>query len=276
MLKNKLFFGTAGIPHSTPKKSTLDAISQIKRLGLDLMEIEFVRGVRMSEELSKKIREKNKKENIFLSCHCPYYINLASKEDEKIKASRKRIIDSAKALYLCDGKNVVFHAGYYQGRDKEKVLEKIINEIKKVRKELDEMGLENIILRPELTGKASAVGDEFELVRISKEVKNTFPCIDFSHYWTRYQGEKSFKELIELLAKELPELKDDLHGHISGIEFTNKGEKNHLVFEESDFPFKDLLRLLFENDFKGTIVCESPNLEEDAMKMKKYYEGLFI
>jgi len=274
MSSNRLYFGTAGIPHSTQKKSMFNAISRIRELRLDLMEIEFVRGVRMSESLSERIRKENKRYQIFLSCHCPYYINLASKEKEKITASRKRIVESASALNRCGGNNVVFHPGYYQGRDRRKVLKSIISEIKKIREELDENAMEHIILRPELTGKASAVGDEFELIEISREIQNTLPCIDFSHYFSRYQSQKSFTELLQLLIKELPQIKDNMHAHISGIEYTDKGEKNHLTFEESEFPLKRLLKTLVDNDINGTIVCESPNLEEDALKMKKIYEGL--
>ena len=42
---NRLLFGTAGIPLSTPDRNTLNGISHVKKLGLGCMELEFVRSI---------------------------------------------------------------------------------------------------------------------------------------------------------------------------------------------------------------------------------------
>ena len=47
---SKLLFGTAGIPLSTPGSSTIDGIYHLKALGLDALEIEFVRQVYLTEK----------------------------------------------------------------------------------------------------------------------------------------------------------------------------------------------------------------------------------
>ena len=67
--------GTAGIPSST-KGSTLDGIRRVKELGLDAMEIEFVRGVYMKNEMASKAGELAKSLGVALTVHAPYYINL--------------------------------------------------------------------------------------------------------------------------------------------------------------------------------------------------------
>ena len=56
-----LHIGPAGIPHSTKKKSTPEGIRRVAELGLDAMEIEFVRGVRMSDKLAEETRRLLKK-----------------------------------------------------------------------------------------------------------------------------------------------------------------------------------------------------------------------
>ena len=38
--------------------------------------------------------------------------------------------------------------------------------------------------------------------------------------------------------------------------------------------YRDLLRAFRSFNIKGAIVCESPNIEEDAALMKKYYLSL--
>ncbi|HIH41915.1 TPA: AP endonuclease, partial [Candidatus Woesearchaeota archaeon] len=44
--------------------------------------------------------------------------------------------------------------------------------------------------------------------------------------------------------------------------------------EESDMNYKELLKVWKEFDIRGCVISESPNIEEDALLMKKYYESL--
>ena len=66
----------------------------------------------------------------------------------------------------------------------------------------------------------------------------------------------------------------NFHAHLAGIEYSAKGEKRHLILEESDMNYKDLLKAFKEFDVKGVIVCESPNIEADAKILKDYYMSL--
>jgi deoxyribonuclease-4 len=59
-----------------------------------------------------------------------------------------------------------------------------------------------------------------------------------------------------------------LHAHVSGIDYTEKGEQNHLNFEEADLDLDALLRALKAAGAKGRLLCESPILEEDALVMR--------
>ena len=67
---------------------------------------------------------------------------------------------------------------------------------------------------------------------------------------------------------------NNFHGHVAGIEYGSKGEKKHLIFEESDFNYKDLLKAMKKFNIKGALVCESPNIEIDTKILKDYYESL--
>ena len=59
-----------------------------------------------------------------------------------------------------------------------------------------------------------------------------------------------------------------------GIEYSAKGEKKHLNLEESDFNYKDLLKAFKSFGIKGAVVCESPNIEDDAKLLKDFYLSL--
>ncbi|NJE03712.1 deoxyribonuclease IV [Thermococcus sp. MV11] len=277
---DRLRFGTAGIPLSTPKRSTIDGIVHVRNLGLDAMELEFVRGVNLKPELAKKIKYVARKHDVLLTAHAPYYINLNAKEREKVEASKRRIIQSAERLYDAGGWSVVFHAGYYLKQDPAKVYDRIRDELKAIERELMDRGVK-VWLRPELTGKPTQFGDLKELVKLSEELETVLPTIDFAHAHARNAGRcntvEEWREMLGFMEDRLGrEALDNMHIHISGINYTAKGERNHLNLQESDMNWEDLLRVLKEFRVKGVVISESPNIEGDAILMKKRYEEIKV
>ena len=67
---------------------------------------------------------------------------------------------------------------------------------------------------------------------------------------------------------------ENFHAHIAGIEYTAKGERKHLMLEESDFNYKDLMKAFKTFNVKGAVICESPDIEDDAVLLQKTYEAL--
>ena len=55
---------------------------------------------------------------------------------------------------------------------------------------------------------------------------------------------------------------------VEGIEFTEKGERRHLPLEEGPPSYKMLIEVLKEFKCDGTLICESPLLEKDALRLK--------
>ena len=68
-------------------KSSLDAPRWLKNRDLDAYEYSFSRGFTISEFVAKTLGEKCKENNIALSVHAPYYINLANPDDEFVEKS---------------------------------------------------------------------------------------------------------------------------------------------------------------------------------------------
>jgi len=277
---NRLRFGTAGIPISTPKPSTLTGIEQVKKLGLDAMELEFVRRVNLKPETARKIKYVAQKNDVLLTAHAPYYINLNATEKAKREASKNRIIQSAERLHEAGGWSVVFHAGYYLKQEPSKVYDTIKSEIGDIVTTLQDKGV-NVWIRPELTGKPTQFGTLNELIQMSQEVEQVLPAIDFAHCHARNKGKynstEEWREMLSLLEEGLGrDALDNMHIHISGIEYSDKGERNHLNLQESDMKWEDLLRVLKEFKVKGVVISESPNIEGDALLMKKKYEEIKV
>ena len=136
-----------------------------------------------------------------------------------------------------------------------------------------------IWVRPETTGKATQWGDVEEIVRLSKTFEQVLPCVDFSHLHARTNGEYNtydeFAKVFETIGNEIGDYAlKNFHAHIAGIEYGEKGEKKHLLLEESDMNYKDLIKAFKDFDVKGVVVCESPVMEKDAVILKAYYESL--
>jgi deoxyribonuclease-4 len=84
---DKLNFLTAGMPLSTGKGGYPRAFEILGELDLDGMEVEFVHGVRMSDETRQLLKKISEEKGFILTSHGPFYINLNSKEEEKVEAS---------------------------------------------------------------------------------------------------------------------------------------------------------------------------------------------
>ncbi len=275
---NRLLFGTAGVPHSTPKKNNpIAGVKQIHELNLDCMQLEFAHGVRMKEEVSSGLRRASYEYNIPLTSHGPYYINLNAREQDKIDSSMERIIQTAKISDLCGAESMTFHAAFYMKDSPYDVFELVEKSLSEIEERLSRLDIE-IELRPELTGKTSQFGSLDELIELTKSVSSCRPCLDFSHLYARTNNYNSYEEFCVILDRLKLELGNDvlknMHIHISGISSNAKGDLKHLNLSDSSFNWKDLIRALKDYGCVGYVICNSPNLEVDAKMLKDYYMGL--
>ena len=270
-----LLFGTAGIPLSTVPRDTLSGIRQVKQLGLGAMEVEFVHSINLSKEAAPLV--KKEADGVVLTCHAPYYINLNAAEPAKRQASAQRILQSARVMASAGGWSVCFHPGFYMGGEKEKVYGTVKREVEHIAASLKGEGA-SIWIRPETTGKPSAFGDLDECIRLAQDVEGVQPCIDFAHLHARsggkYNSEPEFREIMEKVEQGLgKEGLHNMHIHMTGIAYSEKGEKHHLVLEESDFRWQELLAVWKEFGIRGVVVSESPNIEHDALLLKTLWES---
>lgn len=277
---DKLNFITAGMPLKTleisKQGSYPEAFQVLGEMKLDGMELEFVHGVRMSQGHREFV--KSMSEDFVITAHAPFYINLNALEKEKTDASVQRIIDTASVAKQAGAFSITYHAAFYLGQDKETVYNQVKSQTRRIVDVLDKEGID-IWIRPETTGKATQWGDIDEIIRLSKEFDRVLPCVDFSHLHARSVGEfntyDEFAQVLEKMEKEIGRYAlDNFHGHLAGIEFTSKGEKQHLNLKKSDMNYVDLLKALKDFDVKGALVCESPNIETDCKLLKNTYRKI--
>ncbi len=275
--KQGLVFGTAGIPNPLKAKTTQGGIELLYKLGLSCMEVEFVKGVNMTPATARDVARVATKRGIRLSAHAPYFINLNAREPEKVRASRERIVQTARITALLGGECVVFHPAYYLKDEPVKVYATVKTNLEQIVARLKIEG-NRVCIRPEVMGKDSQFGTLEEVLQLCAEVEGVAPALDFAHWHARTGKVNSYNEFIAVLKKVEKRLGraalDNLHIHVSGIRYGEKGENNHLNFAESDFNYEALVMALKDYKVKGMVICESPNLEDDAQLLKQAYEKL--
>ena len=275
-MQDKILFGTAGVPYSTQKKDSISGIERVKELGLKAMELEFVRGVHMSEKTAEAVGKTAEENDVRLSVHAPYFINLNSEENKKIEASKKRIWDSVKVGEIAGAEIVTFHPAFLGKSSREECMDSVEKALVEILEKMEREKME-IRLAPETTGKGNVFGSLEETLELCRRLKGVQPMIDFAHLHARCNGclkaKKDFEELIEKIPKKFLA---NLRMHASGINYSEKGERNHLTMKESDFAYKEFLKALKSKKVSGVVICESPNLEDDALLMKRYWKKLIF
>ena len=270
-------FGTVGSPLSTPKKpgGSVGSILRLKELGLDALELGWVRAVRVTEETCALIKSTALEQDVLISIHAPYFINLNASDEEWIN-SKKRLMDSAIFGNLAGATDIVFHPGSYFEKPPGEVVPIAIKRLEGCVEELRATG-NKVTLRPETMGKSAMLGSLEDTLAMAKALPGVEPCLDFAHLHAR-PGNGSintydeFALILERYGKTLGEKSlSRLHIHLSGIQYGEKGEREHLPLKESDLNLEALFRALSDFHCHGRILCESPIMEEDAIHMKELW-----
>jgi deoxyribonuclease-4 len=271
-----LHFGTAGVPFSAADDSSLAGLKRIKELGLDALELEFVQGVKMGFDTAAKVKESATRLGVRLSVHAPYHINFNSADPGIRLQSRERLLKTARVGEACGAASAVFHAAFYGQDAPEKTSEAVREELRAVMSIVRSERLK-IALRVETMGKHAQFGSLDEVLALCRDVDGLKPCLDFSHLYARegkVNGYVEFERVLAKTARKLgPRSLHDVHIHIAGIHFGDKGEIKHLNLEETEFRTDEWLQALRDLGVEGTVICESPNLEGDAVLLKKLYQA---
>ena len=271
-----LLFGTSGIPTSTHPPTTADGIRRIAAIGLDCLELAFVHGVYLNKAEAGAVSGVAHNNSVKLSAHAPYYLNFNPREEKKRHVSQGILHGAARIAHFCGAQDVVFHPGFYMGDPPEQTFHTIKKAISEV---LDKLTDDDnpITLRPEVSGKFVQFGTVDEIIRLAQELPHIAPCVDFAHWHARgnFNAYGEFMGLLKAMEKGLGRVAlENVHFHVSGIEYNKSGERKHLPLRASDLKYEELLRAFKDYDIKGTIICESPNPEEDALLMKETYEKM--
>jgi len=271
-------FGPAGMPpmFKLMGATTSDVPKLLREEGLDAFEygaVQWGQKPQIKQEHAQKIGEETRKNDVKLSMHGSYYINLAGKKDV-VEASKRRLIACATAADWMGAYVVVFHTGFYGNFEKNFAFKTCLNAIKEVKSEMQSLGLK-VKLGPETMGRKFQVGSLEEILTINEQVEGTQLVIDWGHLHARGLGAlkkaEDFRAIAEKVEQQLgTEALRSIHCHFSAIEFNSQGEKEHHTLDEKRYgpDFRLLAEVIADFQMHPTMICETPNLDVDARKMQ--------
>lgn len=258
-------------------KSTLDAPVWVKSKGLDAYEYEAGNGLSASPDMLYAIGLEAKRAGIAMSFHTPYFISLSGIVEEKRLKSLDYIRQSLDAARLLGAKTIVVHAGSASKISREEAMKLASDTLTRAVSQLDTYGIKIGI---ETMGKENQLGTLDEVLELCKIDSSLVPVVDFGHLNARACGGvfKSAEDYIRVFDKIDYAFGGDvakkLHCHFSKIEWTEKGEKRHLTFEDRTYgpDFEPLAEAIYKEGLSPTVICESAGTQlEDALLMKKYF-----
>lgn len=262
-------FGPAGYP--SKGKNPEGSLRYTRELGLDALEVEFVRGARIGGERAKEIGRIAKDLDIRLSCHAPYFISFNSETPETREKSVDWVMDTAKAAHNLGAYIIVIHAASY-GKSPETALGSVVKGLSICKEKMDDEGIKDVILGVETMGKKGQFGTLKEISKVMDEVEGVRPVLDVAHVHARDVGGLKTKDDMRLLIDEFFPLCGDIaHFHISCIKYGDKGEISHLPLSTKDPDLQMLADVLDDSDQECTFICESPLIEEDAVLFRNMF-----
>lgn len=257
--------------------STVDAPGFLETIGLDAYEYEAGNGISAGPAVLRAIGNAARMHNIKMSLHTPYFISLSGVVPETRLKSVGYIRDSIDAACLLGAKTIVVHCGSCAKISRDEAMRLSADTLATV---VREVPLRGIKLGIETMGKKKQLGTLDEVLELCRIHPDFVPVVDFGHLRARECGEtlnstddflRIFDKIDRLMGSEVA---SNLHCHFSKIEWTDKGEKKHLTFDDTLYgpSFEPFVDAIVRGGYNPTVICESAGTQSrDALTMKRYY-----
>lgn len=281
-MENKIRFGPAGnsqIFYESGYKKSIDAPKFCKEHGLSAYEYSFGRGFTMGDDTAKILGENAKKNDVLVSVHAPYYVNLANESDEMAKKSYEYIRRSMELLSYMQGRDCVVHLASSGKLNRQDALNLTSKRVDNTLQIIYDNKLNHLNLCPETMGKYLQIGTYEEIIDLCAKDKILVPTFDFGHINCILQGglksTEDYKRIFDYSFEKIGENKTkNCHIHFSKIEYTSKGEVKHLNLDDTIYgpEFEPLAKVINEYNLTPTIISESKErMMEDAIYLRDIY-----
>ena len=262
--------------------SSLDAPLFVSSLGLNAYEYEAGNGLSAGAGLLTMIGGEAQRCGVKMSYHTPYFISLSGVVPEKRLKSIDYIRESINAARLLGAETIVVHCGSCAKISRDEALYLAKDTLCRALSEIDTYGIKIGI---ETMGKQNQLGTLDEVIDICMMDTRLVPVVDFGHLNARdcggvFKSTDDYRAVFDKIGSSLSRgIAEKLHCHFSKIEWTDKGERHHLTFSDTQYgpDFEPLIEAIVSEGLTPTVICESAGTQsDDALLMMNYYKQILM
>jgi deoxyribonuclease IV len=258
----ELRFGPARVPS---RESPEAAIQLLLERGHSACEVDFEGKFWMDYDWAERFGQLARENSIVLSVHAPIAGFMGHVErDKKYRMAVGMLDHSAGITKACGAELVVFHPGFLLGREREKAIDDVVDQLADLRERLE--GKDRLVpFGVEIMGRVRELGTAEDVFAISARLGGWVrPVLDFAHLHAVTDGAflaaDDFAGVLGL-ADELLEAGAPFHVHFSDIAYANRNETKHLAYGEGTLRAEPLGEALASFDRPATVISESPDEE---------------
>jgi deoxyribonuclease-4 len=259
----KLHFGPARVPsRESPEK----AIALLQERGYTACEIDFEGKFWMDYPWAERFGELAREAGIALSVHAPIAGFMGHAErGKKLNMAVGMLDHSAGIAKACGAEVVVFHPGFLLGRDRERAIDSVVEQLGELRERLEKKD-RAVPFGVEIMGRVRELGTAEDVFAISARCGWVRPVLDFAHLHAVTDGgftETGAFAAILAGADQVIEPGAPFHIHFSDIAYANRNETKHLPYGEGTLRAEPLGQALKKFKRPATVIAESPDEESN-------------
>jgi deoxyribonuclease IV len=251
--------GPSGLPDAA---SFADAATWLSGRGYRAVEIGFAGGFWLDYDAAPELGEAMRAADIVVSVHAPLAAFMGHVEREKKFKMALGMLDHTAGLAKAVGAEViVFHPGFLLGRDRERAIEDVVDQLGDLRVRLEAKD-RLVPFGVEVMGRVRELGTIDDVLEIASRVDFVRPVLDFAHMHATSDGAytdvDAFASALEA-TDEILEAGAPFHIHFSDIAYANRNETKHLPYGDGTLRVEPLRDALAGFERPATVISESPD-----------------
>ena len=255
----ELRFGPAGIPEAG---SFAEAFAALAANGYRACEFGFAGGFWLDYETAPLLGAAAEAADVALSIHAPLAAFMGHADrGKKFKMALGMLDHTAGLAKACGARLVVFHPGFLLGRERERAVADVVDQLGDLRERL--AAKDRLVpFGVEVMGRVRELGSVEDVVAIAAGVDFVRPVLDFAHLHATSDGAlvdaDTFAAALAA-ADGVLEPGAPFHVHFSDIAYANRNETRHLPYGEGTLRAEPLREALERFERSATVISESPD-----------------
>jgi len=251
--------GPSGLPDAA---SFDEAAAWLSGRGYRAVEIGFAGGFWLDYETAPLFGAAADAADVALSVHAPLAAFMGHADrGKKFKMALGMLDHTAGLAQACGARLIVFHPGFLLGRERERAIADVVDQLGDLRERLEAKG-RLVPFGVEVMGRVRVLGTVDDVLAIAAAVDFVRPVLDFAHMHATSDGAFLDADAFAgALAGADAVLEPDtpFHIHFSDIQYANRNETKHLPYGEGTLRAEPLRDALARFERPATVISEAPD-----------------